>query len=228
MKSADPLRGLDVRVLPSAALSQEDRRRIQTLFTGNYRQANLDYLEHTMSVLGYVALATEHGDPVGFAFSDYRITELPRMPELQRVHLGGIGCVALTHRRRGLFGRLNQLARASMDVPESPMNGLGCGRMAHPAGFRSMSLNPTVVPKYGVPITDWQREVGLKVAELYGVTLDPETFIVRGSGKPVGYPIIEVDVPDADWRLFEGVDRSRGDSLLGISWSPAAPEGWRE
>ena len=89
-----------------------------------------------------------------------------------------------------------------------------------------MSQNPTVVPKVGVPITAWQKEVGLRVAELYGVTLNPETFVVEGTGTPIGYPDIEVEVPDSEWRIFGEVNRDRGDSLLAIAWSPDAPEDW--
>ena len=101
-----------------------------------------------------------------------------------------------------------------------------CGRMAHPASFRAMNRSPAVIPKHGVPLSDWQKEVGLCVAGLYGVNLDPETMVVIGSGVPIGYPIIEQDVTEEEWLLFKTVNRDRGDSLLGITWSPDAPEGW--
>lgn len=90
-----------------------------------------------------------------------------------------------------------------------------------------MSRNPVVVPKPGVPITAWQREVGRAIADIYGVQrFDEETFVVEGSGAPIGYPVMEIEVEPEEWVVFEHVDRDRGDSLLGLSWRPDAPPGW--
>jgi hypothetical protein len=99
--------------------------------------------------------------------------------------------------------------------------------MAHPAAFRTLAINPTVVPKPGVPLTAWQREVGQAIADVYGVeTFDPETFVCVGTGKPIGYPVIEMQVESPEWEVFRPVNRDRGDSLLGLAWSPDAPPGW--
>ena len=89
-----------------------------------------------------------------------------------------------------------------------------------------MNQSPAVIPKYGVPSSDWHKEVALRVAELYGVNLDPETMVVIGTGSPIGYPIIEYEVTEPEWLPFKAVNRDRGDSLLGITWMPDAPEGW--
>lgn len=89
-----------------------------------------------------------------------------------------------------------------------------------------MSKNPTVVPRPDRPITDWQKQVGIRVAQLYSVELDPQAFVVQGTGNPIGYPDIVVDVPESDWQVFKQVNRDKGDSLLGIAWSPDAPPGW--
>jgi len=101
------------------------------------------------------------------------------------------------------------------------------GRMAHPASFRLMSRNPSAVPKAGVTPTPWQQEVGIAIAGAYGVEdFDPETFVCRGSGTPIGYPIMEVDVAPGEWEVFRPVNRDRGDSLLGIAWMGEPPAGW--
>ena len=44
-----------------------------------------------------------------------------------------------------------------------------CGRMAHPASFHHMSLNPTAIPKYGVPLSDWHREMEGVLTRLSGI-----------------------------------------------------------
>jgi hypothetical protein len=103
---------------------------------------------------------------------------------------------------------------------------LCCGRVAHPASFRTMTWNPTHVPKRNTPPTTWQREIGAVIAEAYGVKgFDPDTFVCAGSGTPM-YPIIEIDVRPDEWDVFAAVNRDRGDSLLGLCWMPNAPEGW--
>ena len=103
---------------------------------------------------------------------------------------------------------------------------LMCGRMAHPVSYRTIRKYPSVIPKYGVPLSDWHKDIGLKVSELYGVTLDPETLLVIGDGSPCGYPNIDCEVTEQEWLLFKTVNRDRGDTLLGIVWVPDAPEGW--
>jgi len=89
-----------------------------------------------------------------------------------------------------------------------------------------MSQSKSTIPKYGTPLSDWHKEVALKVAELYHVTIDPETLVVIGSGSPTGYPKMTYDATDEEKALFKNVNRDRGDSLLGITWFPDAPEGW--
>ena len=66
------------------------------------------------------------------------------------------------------------------------------------------------------------------MAELYGVNIDPETLVVIGDGSPCGYPKVISEVAEEEWLPFKGVNRKRGDSLLGITWLPDAPAGWLE
>jgi hypothetical protein len=99
--------------------------------------------------------------------------------------------------------------------------------MAHPAAFRVMAGNPTAVPRPGTSPTPWQQEIGRAIADIYGVhSFQPQTFVCKGTGKPIGYPVLEVEVEPKEWEVFRPVDRERGDSLLGIAWSPDAPPGW--
>lgn len=64
------------------------------------------------------------------------------------------------------------------------------------------------------------------MADLYGVELDPETFVVIGKGTPIGFPRLKVEVSEEEWLPFRPVNRLRGDSLLAVAWSPDAPPGW--
>lgn len=217
---------IETRVVRTDTIGKDDLEVVHHLFDVSYHQANHAYLEKSFSRLRYIAIATVGGIPAGFAVADVVETDLPRMSGLQVVNLAGICCVAAEFRRMGLFRKLEGLAAGASDVSRAGRRTLVCGRMAHPASFRTISRSPAVIPKYGVPITDWQKEVGLRVAELYGVNLDPETMVVIGSGVPIGYPIIEQEVTEKEWLPFRAVNRDHGDSLLGITWSPDAPEGW--
>ena len=151
--------------------------------------------------------------------------DVPRLPR-QMVGLAGLACISPEFRRKGLFGELARRAMlANVAPPTAPL--LTGGRMAHAGAFRTMSHNPTVVPKRGIAPTAWQQEVGKAIADAYGVEMfDPETFVCTGSGKPIGYPVIELEVDPEEQELFRNVNRDRGDSLLGIAWNPTAPPGW--
>ena len=217
--------GFVFRTVPSERLTAEDRALMLALFDACVRQANPAHLEKSLGRLRYVSFALHDGKPAGFGLADRRTLDLPRLPR-QTVILGGLCCVAPEFRRRGLFGELERRSVLASEPPEAERR-LSCGRMAHPGAFRGLARNPTVVPKPGVRPTPWQREVGQAIADVYGVdAFDPETFVCIGSGTPGGYPIIELEAEPREWEVFRPVDRDRGDSLLGIAWSPDGPPGW--
>jgi hypothetical protein len=217
---------LRMTVVESALLSHADLERIKAVFAANYREANLAYLEKSLGTLAFIALAEDpDGELVGFAFGESRVLDLPRQPQ-QVVRLAGLCCVNAAHRGQHLFGKLETLALNARRMPDSERV-LGTGRMAHPFSFRGMARNPSVVPHRGSPPTEWQKEVGIAIAEAYHTpSFDPETFVCRGTGVPIGYPIIEFTASPEEWELFKPVDRAKGDSLLGIAWNPTPPEGW--
>ena len=196
------------------------------LFDACYREANHSHLGKSLARLLYVTFAwDEEGSPAGFGIADSLVTDLPRLPRTA-LTLGGLCCVLPEFRHRGLFGALEARSVAAAGVV-SEGRSLTCERMAHPGAFRQMAVNPTLVPRPGVAPTPWQQEVGQAVANIYGVeNFDPKTFVCAGSGKPIGYPLIEPEAEAEEWEAFESVDRARGDALLGIAWNPNAPPGW--
>jgi len=217
---------LRIAVIPTADLGPLDRDAILALFRQNYREANAAYLEKSLHVLAFAAIARDpEGRPAGFALGEPRVIDLPRLPA-QPVRLAGLCCVDPAFRRQGLFRRLEHDVLSARPLPAAPRY-LSAGRMAHPASFRTMSANPTVVPRRGMTPTPWQQAVGAAIAAAYGTReFDAETFVCRGTGAPIGWPIIDIEASPEEWELFRPVDRTRGDSLLGIAWSPDAPPGW--
>ncbi len=199
---------------------------VKGVFAENYRDANLGYLDKNLGKLRFMCTA-EHQDGrlAGFALGECRVIDLPRLPGTN-VNLAGLCCVSPDFRRHGLFGRLEGLALGAYQPPRKERY-LSCGRCAHPASFRNFFRNPDAVPHLGSKPTEWQQEVGIAIAEAYGSPgFDPVTFVVQGSGVPIGWPLIEIEATEEEWKIFEPVDRSKGDSLLGIAWHGTVPEGW--
>jgi|CXWL01.1.fsa_nt_gi hypothetical protein len=219
------LSAFDIRTIPTSDLTAAERVLMHALFDTNYREANHAYLDKSFGVLGYAAIATHDGTPAGFALAEVRMLDLPRLPQ-SVVAMAGICCVDPAFRRRGLFGALEQAAMMGAGIlPVARM--LSAGRMAHPASMRTMATNASVVPKPGVSITAWQREVGRAIAVAYGTAeFDEETFVCHGSGTPIGYPVMEIEAAPEEWTVFEHVNRDHGDALLGLCWRPNAPAGW--
>ena len=196
---------------------------MRELFRKSYRTPNDIFLEQSLARLGYIATAAAGDRLAGFAIGETRVMDLPNLPS-QAVALAGICCVAPDFRRRGLFQELERLAFQAAGISAPRL--LSCGRVAHPASFRTISWNPTHVPKRGIPPTAWQREIGAVLAEVLGASgFDPETFVCHGGGRPM-HPILDLDVAPEEWDVFRAVNRDRGDAVLGLCWIPDAPEGW--
>lgn len=209
----------------SADITDGERGVIFALFDLAYRDANHGYLAKSLTKLKYITLAYHEGDPAGFGLAEMRVLDLPRLPR-QVVGMAGICCVDDRFRRRGLFGALE--GRSMAAAGNRPAGRLiTCGRMAHPASFRTMTRNPSRIPKPGIATTAWQREIGAALAREYGVPdFDPVTFVCHGTGEPIGYPNLAMDVSEDEWAVFRDVNRDHGDSLLGMAWIPDAPDGW--
>ncbi len=216
---------LAVRVVPSRELSPVERSQLHDLFDGSYRNADHEYLDGSLGLLANVAFAEGDQGAVGFALGELRSIDIPRLGP-QVAALAGLCCIAEEFRRQGLFRRLEVATMNASDLNVTDRV-LTAGRMAHPASFRIMSGSEHTVPRLGSRPTAWQQEVGAAVAAAYRVReFDPETFVCRGRGRAIGEPILELEVESWERDLFARLDRSRGDSLLGISWMPDAPPGW--
>ena len=221
----DDFGGFEFEVLEARTLSSSRRAELLALFEASYRDANATFLDRSLATLRHVALAYRDELPVGFALGEIRVMDLPRLSD-QVVHLAGICCIAPEFRRRGLLIKLELLAAAAAEAPEAERR-LFCGRMAHPAALRSIGRLPGIVPRADRSPTVGQQEVGTTIAEAYGAhDFDPRTFVCIGDGRPGGYPRIEFDVEPHEWKVFEPVDRARGDALLGLAWGPDPPPEW--
>lgn len=219
-----------ITATPAARLTAGDRAEINRLFHANYRDADSSYLDKSARIFGTLAFARDPDSDamVGFSFGDSRRTTLPGFDAPQAVAMAGIACVDPDARRQGLFTQLATAAMQAGGALDRAKPSLFTGRMAHAITYRATAkMSPsTVVPSGERPINDLHREVGIAVARLFGATLDPDTFVVQGSGTPVGFPRVAYETSPGEEKLFAKVDRQRGDSLLAMCWIPSAPAGW--
>lgn len=229
---------LAITVVSAAELSPARREAVHRLFDESYDRADHGYLDKSLGMLRFAALATvavrdarlaEPGEGervVGFALGEGRTVDLPRLPA-QMIALAGLCCVDSAFRRGGLFRSLEMRAVTERTQRRDGERVLAAGRMAHPASFRVMRDGAGVLPRPGVEPSTFQREVACAVADCYAVSaFDPLTFVCRGRGRPIGDPRVTIEASDEEWQLFSRVDRDRGDSLLALCWLPDPPTSW--
>jgi hypothetical protein len=222
------IEGIAIDVWGTGELSSDDRAGLHRVFDDAYIDGDHGYLDDQLARLAHVALARGEEGVVGFALSDARIVDLPRLPQ-QVVRTAGLACVHSAHKRKGISNRLESMAMTAGDVPAA-IHTVLTGRFAHPAGTHHLRTRVDIVPRIGEPPTAWQREVAVALAGVLGVTdFDADTFVCRGPGRPVGQNVIEVDsdVAEQEAALFAPVDRTRGDTLLAVWWT-TPPPGWAD
>ena len=218
---------VEIRTLESASLADAELAQLRALFEASYRDADPEYLDKSRATFRHLAVAEADGELQGFAFGDSVRSALPRMDGEQSVALAGMACIRPELRRQGLFMRLSTAAMVAGGGVDPAHPFLFAGRMAHVVTYRTMvRLSPSTVPAEGKPPGPWHREVAVAVARLLDAEVDPQTFVVPGSGRPIGFPRIEYTASAAEQALFAAVDRRRGDSLLSMCWLPRAPDNW--
>lgn len=220
------IEGIAIDVWSTDELTDEDRLGVHRVFDNAYIDGDHGYLDDQLARLANLALARAEEGVVGFALSDARVVDLPRLPQ-QVVRTAGLACVHDAHKRKGISNRLESMAMTAGDVPAA-VHTLLAGRFAHPAGTHHLRTRVDIVPRIDGPPTEWQREVAVAMADVLGIgDFDADTFVCRGPGRPVGQNVIEVDreVAEQEAALFAPVDRTRGDTLLALWWT-TPPAGW--
>ena len=224
------IEGISIDVKATAELTDAERSGLHRVFDDAYVDGDHGYLEDQLANLASIAIASstedEVGSVVGFALSDARVVDLPRLPQ-QVLRTAGLSCVLSSHKRKGISSRLESMAMAFGEAPPAVHTLLAC-RFAHAAGLHGVRRRVELVPRPGRVATAWQREVAEAVAAVLGVTsFDRDTFVCHGPGRPVGKNVIDLDVPAEEAALFAPVDRTRGDTLLAIWWT-TPPPAWND
>lgn len=167
-----------------------------------------------------ITQARESGKLKGFSFCTLeRIGGTPSI-------LVGLASVKRTSKRDAVLKAMmaDQYRRAVLAFPDEDV--LVGMRFVDPAGYEAFRALEDIVPRPGHKATGEERAWGRRLAKRFGLdTYDDRAFIARGDGS---YPACldheslkpEDFDPDVS-AFFEGVDASRGDSLIAFGWAMA-------
>jgi hypothetical protein len=230
MRSAN---GAEISVRPCADLSSDERAEIHDVFAEAYRDADHGWLDRRLDGLGSVGVGWRDGRIAGFvASSAAQKIELPLIGE-QRVTDGGVTCIRPNAQGTGLANAIGQemiRTRPGGD-PDIVVN-----HYATPVTLRAMFH----IGRYQWPgnniheaaatlatPTHSQRLVGAALAQRGGaIDYDADHWVLRG-GQPAGESVTDpVDLEAEYDQLFRHIDRSRGDTLLGVFWITQPPPQW--
>ena len=227
MENSDTAKNIRVTTQSVHDLTEDRISQILALFDAAYADADHSYLLSSFEVMDWIALAMHDSALAGFAIGDAKFVDLPRMYGLHPVATYGIGCIDENFRRMGLFTRLEKAAVLASGKLSANSRYLNCGRTAHPATYKFLAkIGAGTVPEPDRPLSTWHLEMVERVAALYCAKVYPGTCVVIGKGVPIGHPRLDVVATDIEHRVFENVNRDKGEALLAMSWSPDAPSGW--
>jgi len=139
----------------------------------------------------------------------------------------GMASVKRTSRRDAVLRTLmgEQLRRAVLAFPDEDV--LVGTRFLDPSGFTAFEGLEDIVPRPGHKATGEERAWGRRLAKRFGAEgrVDDRTFCITGTGDAP--PALDHECLDpgnldpAVTAFFDGLDRLRGDSLIGFGWAMA-------
>ena len=119
----------------------------------------------------------------------------------------------------------DQLRRAWLAFPDEDV--LVGTRLLDPAGYNAYKGLEDIVPRPGHKATGEERAWGRRLAKRFGAEgrIDDRTFVVKGDSSPCGaldHEALKPDAVDSEIKkLFQPLDRNRGDSLVVFGWAMA-------
>jgi hypothetical protein len=142
----------------------------------------------------------------------------------------GLATVKRTSKRTEVLKALmaDQYRRAVLAFPDEDV--LIGTRFVDPSGFEAFALSRVlqdVVPRPGHKATGEERAWGRRLAKRFGVEADYDdrAFVARGDGAvpcALDHESLKPGAVSAEVRaLFDGLDTSRGDSLVAFGWAMA-------
>ncbi len=139
----------------------------------------------------------------------------------------GMASVKRTARRDAVLRTLvgEQLRRAVLAFPDEDV--LVGTRFLDPSGFAAFEGLEDIVPRPGHKATGEERAWGRRLAKRFGAEgrVDDRTFCITGTGDippALDHECIDPGSLDpAVTAFFDGLDRPRGDSLIGFGWAMA-------
>ena len=152
----------------------------------------------------------------------------------QRLWAQGLTCVDPGLQRRGVASNLPGMTRRGMGancpttrtlrVTPIPRRCWAHSTSTGRPGLATMSWSSP--PPIGQPARNNETSRGRSQHISAARTTTMRGGVRVGPGHPVGDAVVEIQADENAWALFEAVDRSRGDTLLGLHWVGDPPDGW--
>lgn len=227
-----PVEGVEFTGRPPNGATDHELRGIHDLFDRAYRDGDHSYLHAQLARLA-LGLAWQDGSVIGFNLAGKFRVDLP-IVGARCLWSQGLTCVDPTTQRRGVARNLPAVTERGF--VETSEHDAYVARYAHPASLLgSLQINGSPWPGRNVEemsssyssATAVQRLVGRAVAAHLGSDdYDEDHWVCRGTGRPVGDPVVSIDAPSGAWEFFSSADRARGDTVLGLHWATDPPASW--
>ena len=171
----------------------------------------------------WVLITQVHDGPKLCAFSFSTLERIGGTPSV----LIGMASIKRVARRDAVLRCLigEQLRRAVLAFPDEDV--LVGTRFLDPSGFAAFEGLEDIVPRPGHKATGEERAWGRRLAKRFGAEgrVDDRSFCITGTGDVA--PALDHECIDpsgldpAVVAFFAGLDRPRGDSLIGFGWAMA-------
>jgi len=215
---------IDVETKDTTALGDAELATLGDICADGPAQYDIGLLSKQREEWVLVSHARSGGVLQGFSFST-----LERIGGTPSVLLGLVTVKRTVKRNevlRALMG--DQFRRAVLAFPDEDV--LIGTRFVDPSGFEAFALSrklEDVVPRPGHKASGEERAWGRRLAKRFGVDADYDdrAFVARGDGAVpcvLDHESLKPGaVSDEVRALFDGLDTSRGDSLIAFGWAMA-------
>jgi len=216
--------GIDVDTKDTTALGDAELTALGDICADGPARFDIGLLSKQREEWVLITTAKSGNALQGFSFSTLeRIGGTPCV-------LVGLASVKRTSKRTEVLKALisDQYRRAVLAFPDEDV--LIGTRFVDPAGFEAFALCRAledIVPRPGHKATGEERAWGRRLAKRFGVDADYDdrAFVAKGDGSVpcvLDHEGLKLDAVDPAVRaLFDGLDASRGDSLIAFGWAMA-------
>ncbi len=225
------INGIDLSIQGLGELGAADVARLHGLFEAAYTAADHNYLDWRFASLNTVITAWSGQSAVGFSAYAIGEVDLPCVGH-RTFSDGGITCIHPSAQGRSIGLAFGTSWRLFDGVrPELALNHFATPVTLHAmlrvGSYQWPGNDISTVATALTAATPCQRAVGAEVARRAGaISYDATRWVLR-TGHPAGETTTKPTGLDPLYtKIFEALDRTKGDTLLGVFWTVEPPAVW--